>query len=106
MMPYSILDMLALRVLDVWLLSLCVHPSGDWDETDPNCRREYGPHVIWTQCACVPADTDIEALKIHFQEYLARHNSCITAEKFGFYDLRAYDCAHCGGKHLYVSIYQ
>ena len=100
------MNLLALRLLEVWLLSLGFQPSGDWDAADPNCRREYGPHVSWTQCACVPADVDITALQVDFQEYLAKHNSCITAEKFGYYGFWSYDCSHCGGKHIYLSIYQ
>jgi len=99
-MSENILTAIAIRVLTLFLLSENFLPDNDHEITD------YGPHRIWTVSTCVPFDMDLEALKVRFQEYLAHHNACLTAAKFGFYDCVSYPCSHCGGQHLYLSIYQ
>ncbi len=91
---------IAVRILTLFLLMCGFEPSD-------GCEiRDFGYHRVWTVSACVPFDTDIESLKIDFDAYLNEHNSCPTAVKFGFYDCVVYPCNHCGGQHLYLSIYQ
>lgn len=96
----NIVDEIAVHILNLFLLEQGLEPSGDSD------IRDYGCHRIWTESACASFDTDIEALKMDFDAFLSEHNSCLTAVKFGFYDCVVYPCSHCGGQHLYLSIYQ
>ena len=100
MIPSAYVDAIAQRVLTLFLLSQGWEPSAECDVRDYDCHR------TWTVSACVPPDTEIEALKMHFNEYLGYHNACLTAVKFGFYGCTVYPCSHCRGKHLYLSIYQ
>ena len=71
--------------------------------------REYPPHIVWTQQACIPdalvdrydADDYFEAL----MKYLVIHNRMLTAVKLGAYDATIYTCP-CGcGDFLYISVY-
>ena len=100
MIPDSIINAIAERILALFFLSQNFNPYEDCE------IKDYGYHRTWTVSACVPFETDIELLKIRFNEYLDRHNACLTTVKFGFYDCVSYPCSHCGGKHLYLSIYQ
>ena len=95
----SMIDAVAKQLLALFLLSQNLEPSEDFE------IKDFGYHRTWTTSACVPFDTDVDALCLRFTNYLEHHNSCLTAVKFGFYDCVAYPCSHCGGKHLYLSIY-
>lgn len=91
---------IARRILSLFYLSQNISPIEDCEV------KKVENHSIWTMSACVPLDTDIEKLQKEFLNYLKCHNSCLTSVKFGFYDCRYYPCTHCGGKHLYLSIYR
>ena len=47
------LCMIGTRLIEVFMLQHGYEPSGGFDIGDPNCYREYGPHVIITMCALV-----------------------------------------------------
>lgn len=105
-MDERLLDALAVRVLEVWLIQQGFQLSGGWDENDPNCRRQYGPHVLWTVQARIPGDYDYDTLLNSFRAYIAKHNALPSAVKFEPYDITIYECP-CGcGVFLFASIYQ
>ncbi len=108
-MDEYLLNALAVRMLEVWLLSLGFQPSGGWDETDPNCRREVGPHTLWCVQATVPNDVDMEAVRQSFYEYIKNHNSLPGAVKFQPYNLELYVCDYSDGEratHLFATVYR
>lgn len=109
-MSDTILNAIAVRVLEAWLLSLGLQPSGGWDENDPNCCCDHGPHRVWTVCARIPteltADMSIETLFASLRNYIDNHNQIASCIKFQPYDTQMYECP-CGcGTFLYASIYQ
>ena len=72
--------------------------------------KEYPPHTVWTVQAKIP-DGLVERISpddfyASLTEYLAIHNSHITAARFGAYNAEIYTCP-CGcGDYLYISIYR
>lgn len=106
-MEEHLLNAIAVRVLEVWLLSLGFQPSGGWDANDPNCFRNGGTHLIWSVCARMPdPDADMDVIWEQFQQYLADHNAVPGAVRFEPYELSVYECP-CGcGTYLFASIYQ
>lgn len=108
--PQELLDQIAVRTMETWLLSMGFQPSNEWDPNDLNCVRDYGPHRIWTVQARIPADLvdglDLDTLDKAFREYMTAHNATPTAVKFEPYGIEKYACP-CGcGTFLYTSIYQ
>ena len=105
----EMINAIAVRVLETWLLSVGFYPSGGWDEHDLNCLRQHGPHLVWTVCGriSVPVkELDKEALWRSFEVYCHSRNNLPTAVRFEPYDLQLYECP-CGcGTYLYASIYQ
>lgn len=105
-MDERFLNALAVRVLEVWLMQQGFQPSEGWDGNDPNCRRQYGPHIVWTVQARIPGPYDYDALWDSFRAYIAEHNALPGAVRFEPYDLATYICP-CGcGEFLYAAIYQ
>ncbi|MEA4895241.1 MAG: hypothetical protein VB064_08255 [Oscillospiraceae bacterium] len=103
------IDLIALNVVQAWLLMMGFTPSNGWDSDDPNCVRDCGPHRIYTIVGKASPDMadslDLDALKESLSNYLKRHNKAPTAAKFQPYDIEAYYCP-CGcGTFLYVTIY-
>ena len=65
-------DEIAVIVLRLWLLLWGFEPIDDFDPNDPNCRREYGPHVVYTYAAKAPEEgyPCIENLYSSFEQFL------------------------------------
>jgi hypothetical protein len=105
-MSENLLNALAVRILEVWALSLGLIP-GSWNENDPNCRREYGPNVVWTIEARVPDGeiVDRQALWESLNEYIDNHNRLPGSIRFGCYDIQTYEYPP-SGDFIFASIYQ
>lgn len=97
------LNVLVVHVLEVWLLSLLgLHPSGDWDESDPNCLRFYGPYTVYTVQAHISDPTaipDEAALLDSLERFLAALNKFLPVK------LYPYRIERYHGDSLYVSVY-
>ena len=97
------LNVLVVHVLEVWLLSLLgLIPSSDWDESDPNCLRFYGPHAVYTVHAHITDFTlipDEVALLDSLERYLAALNKFLPVK------LYPYRIERYHGDSLYVSVY-
>jgi hypothetical protein len=105
MMDEHLLDQIAVRVVESWLLLMGFQLAGGWDESDINCRREYGPHVIWTVSAFTPGVVDADFLAAEFSDYLSARNQLASCIKFQFYDIGIYPRVN-GGTFVYASICQ
>ena len=106
LMNEHFLNQIALRTVESWFLSMGFQPSGGWDEHDVTCRRQYGPHILWTVCARVPDDIDEDAAALSFSHYISEYNKLPSSVKFQPYGLQFYDCP-CGcGSFVYATIYQ
>lgn len=71
-------------------------------------RRTYGPHIVWTVSAIVPAPWDTtgfyDQLSCSLWEYIEHHNDLKLNIKFQPYDVVAYNTNSTAT--VYVSIYQ
>ena len=81
-------------------------PSGGWDFNDPNCFKQYGPHIVITACgrATESAILDVDVLWEKFVDYILQHNSHITAVKFSPFKMERYDYPEAS--YLYLSLAQ
>lgn len=108
-MDVKFLHSVAVRVMEVWLMSLGFQPSGGWNANDPNCFRDCGTHLIWTVSARMPetiTESELDDIWKKFQTYMKEHNALIGSIPFEPYDITVCECP-CGcGTFLFVSIYQ
>lgn len=105
MMDGHLLTALAVRVLEVWLLSLGLQPTGDFDPDDPACLRDYGPHRVWTVQARVPDGVAVDRglLFARLQSYLDEQSRHPGAVKFLPNDIELYTSPVCGD-YVFASI--
>ena len=98
------LCMIGTRLIEVFMLQHGYEPSGGFDIGDPNCYREYGPHVIITMCghALPGAVVDVNCLWKMLTDYFAEQNKLPSAIKFQPYDLGLYDYPEA--IYIYISI--
>ena len=101
------MNLLVISVLHIYFLLLGLLPSGDWDESDPNCFRTYGPHAVYTVQARIPdlsTLADEAALLDLLERYLTALNEFLPI-KLHPYALERYRCLAGCGDFLYVSVY-
>ena len=105
MLPENVLDKIAVKIVEIWMLQQGILPADNWEPNDPICVRDYGPHRVWTIQGRLEAENlDVEALEKAFRDYLDKHNQLSTAVRFQVYGIEAY--SHADGTFLlYVSIY-
>ena len=66
-----------------------------------------GEHIVFRTGVCVPGKVDRQEVWEKLQKYWDFQNSAVAPFfKFHPYQVTCYDCDHCGGTHLYISIYQ
>ena len=104
------IDFVALNILRLWLSRHYCIPADNWDISDPNCRRQSGPHVIWSLSGrlTIPVnDIDMESMWADLVEYLRQQNSSAgTVFHFNPYNLELYQCScGCGSAYIIVSVY-
>ena len=106
-MNENMMNHLAYHIIVVWLLIQGFQPSGEWDESSPECVRHSGEHIIWTVQATVQRDVNTLMLSDSLYMYL----QCIgdtSGIHFQVYDLEIYHPSYSDGEiahHLYASIY-
>jgi hypothetical protein len=97
-----IIDQIAVRTLETWLLSKGFTLSGGFESKD------HGPHRVWTVSAHTfqALDSD-KKLMDELTAYLEVHNQLPSAVKFQPYDVGTYaSLTRNGGTYIYASIYQ
>ena len=100
-MDDSILDLLAVRTLEVWLLQLGFQPTGD----DSVTITDYGPHRTFSVQARIPDDITVDRhdLLDHLQQFLDKQASLPGAARFNAYGIELYYSPYCGG-YVFASI--
>ena len=102
----SLLNRLAILVIEGWFLAMGFEPSDGWDADDPHCLRVVDGHTLWTYSAHVPDDVDMDEAEEAFFSYMDHHNMLPTATKFFPYGLEFYECS-CGcGTYVFATIYR
>lgn len=67
----------------------------------------HGNHVVYQTGVHVPGKVDREMVWEMLCRYWDHQNTVLAAFfRFHPYQVTCYDCNHCGGTHLYISIYQ
>lgn len=96
---------IAVHILEVWLLSLGLQPTGDFDPDDPACVRDYGPHRVYTVQARVPGGVVVDRglLLAHLQAHLDEQAALPGAMRFNAYDIELYESPYCGN-YIFASI--
>lgn len=99
-MNYDIIDGIAIRVLEIWLLGHGFILTGDYEV------RDYGPHRIWTVSARWEGKISAEDFRLLLTDYLYDYNQpCTTFYQFQPYEVNVYPDAVGGTSIIYVSIY-
>lgn len=99
-MNYDIIDGIAIRVLEIWLLIYGFKLSGDYEIMD------YGPHRVWTVSACCEGQILAEDFWMLLTDYLHNSNQLYPAFcQFQPYEVNVYPDAVGGTSNIYVSIY-
>lgn len=98
-----ILMQIAVRVLEVWLLSLGFQPTGDFDPYDN--VRDFGPHRVFIVQARIPDGVSVDRFVLldHLQHYLDEQARLPGAMRFNAYDIELYESPYCGG-YVFASI--
>ena len=96
---------IAVHLLEVWLLSLGLQPTGDFDPDDPACMRDYGPHRVWTIQARVPDGLAVDRYELldHLRNFLDEQAALPGAMRFHAYNIDLYDSPYCGS-YIFASI--
>ena len=104
-MNQDILMQIAVHLLEVWLLSLGLQPTGDFDPNDPACMCDYGPHRVYTVQAHIPDgfDVDPQILFDYLQKFLNKQAALPGAIRFNAYNIDLYHSPYCGG-YVFASI--
>jgi len=98
------IDGIAVRLLEIFIILMGFTPTGDWDENDPSCRRDYGPHRVYTLCGRTQKEFDIEELSTLLGLYLESINKVFVNVRFHIYDIDAYKRPYGRSAYIYVSI--
>lgn len=96
-----ILMQIAVHLLEVWLLSLGLQPTGD----DSVTITDYGPHRVFCVQARVPDGifVDRHELLDLLQQFLDEQATLPGAMRFHAYDIDLYHSPYCGG-YVFASI--
>lgn len=95
----NVLNAIAVRLMEVWLLLLGFNPAENWETNDTDC----GVHRIWTVQGDMPADAVMDSciLIMDLQAFIERQNQLLNTG-FQAYDVTVYPNA--GGGSILVSI--
>lgn len=98
------ISLVAVNVLNDYLLSHSLIPSNGWDIDDPNCCKRIPNHIIFTVCGRVSnaEKIDIEKLWDNFLKYIFQHNKLINAVKFTPFDLEVQE--YSGVQYVFLSV--
>lgn len=96
------------HILETWILLQGFQPSGEWDESSPECVRYSGEHIIWTVQATVPENIDIDIVEmtLSFHAYINYLNNSL-GEKLQVYGLELYRPEYANGEianHLFIAV--
>ena len=105
MMDERFLSAIAVRTLEVWLLSLGFQPTGDFDPGAPECIRDFGPHRVYTVQAHVPDGWIVDCCELLaiLQGYLEEQAKLPGAIRFHAYNIDLYHSPYCGS-YVFASI--
>ena len=98
MTPESIRTLVAVHILEVWLLTLGFQPTGYFDPEDPECVRDFGPHRIYTIQAYVPYGVSFDRFLLldHLQQFLNEQTNLSGDTRFKAYNFELYESPYCG----------
>ena len=101
----SLLNLLAVRILEVWFLLLGFQPSDDWDADDPACLQDYGRYRIITVQAHIPDDCMMDEWDMFhsLRDYLDHLSILPDGLRFCAYEVNEYQSTHFG-RFVYASI--
>ena len=105
MTPESIRTLVAVHILEVWLLTLGFQPTGYFDPYDPTCLRDYGPHRVYTLQAHVPDGIAVDRYELldDLQQFLNEQTNLSGDTRFKAYNIELYESPYCGN-YIFASI--
>ena len=105
-MDQYLLTLTAVRVLEFFLLMLGFQPTGYFDQDDPACLRDYGPHRVWTLQAHIPDGVYVDRhdLLKSLTDHLDEQAELPSAVRFRAYNIELYHSPYCGD-YVFASIY-
>ena len=99
------IDAIAIRTVEVWLLSRGFQLSENVDPNDPACIRDYGPHRIYTVQARVPDGFNVDRHELldSLRNFLDEQARLPGTVRFHAYNVELYTSPYCG-TYVFASI--